>query len=644
MDKPRSIMYDPQARLDAERRSRREYYADLDDALRRKASRMATDEFVANSGVLEPSTVPDRPRDKIARFMLGESPSRTRREFVEGLVGSTGVGDTDRLFSAADVLPVDVLGVGDALAEGDVPGAFLSLGLPASTKARKVMKGFAGGGLARKGAKAVEDLIGGLDQKAIKKAEEAVDKGLEMGGSRWDNTSQLRERFIREMGLEEGEVAFQRYMSSTAAAPPQPLKGADDPYLISPRMPTGKTAPEKPFEDYLDIDTRAMRADPDLFSHNVGLIRKYPVGLPEELLRDGSDDEVADAYRGLSARNLMFLHDKMPPGQRERAKLWYDGAHAIASRRAEQHGLPVQSVSGVYAALSPQKDWFQNVSLGDRVMDIYLKPEGRSFGGDMEATARRLFPDDGSAVLIDRLRGARLRDLDDPTAKALWLRAYDQTYNTPDYRIVSPEGEYLDFATTADGSRRKAAWGSLGEIGKAISSIESGGDMRRLSELMGERHKVRSFFNNIVAPGSRAGALTGDTHAVAAQQLRPLSGNSAAVAHNFKNSLDKGKQSDDWVAAKGSSKTGVQGTYGLNADGYRDAAVEGGRLPREMQSITWEGVRGLFPPRFKTEANLAAIDDVWRQVQRGRISEDEARERIFDLAGGMREPDWHGGD
>ena len=88
-------------------------------------------------------------------------------------------------------------------------------------------------------------------------------------------------------------------------------------------------------------------------------------------------------------------------------------------------------------------------------------------------------------------------------------------------------------------SPSKAAWGSLNEIGKAVASIDANGDVNTISVLMGERHKVRNFYNNIYSPNSLFGDVTIDTHAVAAGLLRPLSGNSLEVDHNFKNTSVK---------------------------------------------------------------------------------------------------------
>ena len=187
------------------------------------------------------------------------------------------------------------------------------------------------------------------------------------------------------------------------------------------------------------------------------------------------------------------------------------------------------------------------------------------------------------------------------------------------------------------------AWGSFNEIGKGVQALESGGDMSVLSPLLGERHKVRSFYNNIEDPNEywgEFGDVTGDTHAVAGNQLRPLSGNTTAVAQNFGNGLAKNMQGPDWRPAKGSSVSGVQGTYGFNTEPYRVVAPEYGLRPRAGQSVGWEAIRALFPDTFKTAKNMSMVDDIWRAVDAGEMTIGAARQRIFDAAGGFTGGNW----
>ena len=76
-------------------------------------------------------------------------------------------------------------------------------------------------------------------------------------------------------------------------------------------------------------------------------------------------------------------------------------------------------------------------------------------------------------------------------------------------------------------------------------------------------------------------------------------------------------------------------------DAIREAAEMRGVLPREMQSITWEAVRGMFTDVQKRDKEFVLqINEIWDNYTKGKIEIDEAREQIFDTAGGIRDPEW----
>ena len=413
------------------------------------------------------------------------------------------------------------------------------------------------------------------------------------------------------------------------------------PGRISTRLPTAKAATEDPMSGELIVGLKEMKADPALYQFNVDITKDYP---NMKVVEGENTDQTAERFIEHVKDNLLYLHDKVPADTRVRSQKWYDGARAITDNWSKEYGVPDTSIAGVLAALSPQKDWYQNVSLGQRVLDVAIKKRDFKFTPEMEETFRSLpsLNKPKYEPMLELIRGKSYTEIvdEDPavqaTLRAMYVRLYDQTYNKPDYRIVGPEGDFLEIATNADGSPSKAAWGSLNEIGKAVASIDASGDVNTISRLMGERHKVRNFYNNIYDPNSPFGDVTIDTHAVAAGLLRPLSGNSLEVDHNFKNMSIKGRGT-----TKGSSKTGVSGNYGLYAEAYRRAAAERGILPRQMQSITWEAVRGLFTDKFKQSAkNVADVDAIWQRYKAGEIDLDETRRLVDERAGGINPPTW----
>lgn len=395
---------------------------------------------------------------------------------------------------------------------------------------------------------------------------------------------------------------------------------------VSTRLPTAKKALENPLEDMLIIGLEAAKADPKAFEKNVELIRQYPN------FRDNKSastpDKAAEQFIKHVVDNLLWLYDQVPAATRQRSKLWYDGARAIVDRWVPKYNVTDAQAAGMLAVLSPQKDWFQNVSLAERVLDVMTTKQDFAWSDEMSQTAASigaLNPED-----VGEITGKTLGEIDSNYLQAVWVRVYDQTYNERGYRVVSPEGDFTDWVYNTDGTTKsKTAWGSFNEIGKAISIFKDG-SVANISASLGEQHKVRNFYNNIFNPASQHGDVTIDTHAVAAGLLRPLSGSAAEVIHNF-----------GAGGAASSSVFGSKGTYGIYAEAYRRAADQRGVLPREMQSITWEAVRGLYTAGFKAQAsNVAKIDAVWEQYKKRRISLDEARKQLLDLSGGIAAPEW----
>jgi hypothetical protein len=399
--------------------------------------------------------------------------------------------------------------------------------------------------------------------------------------------------------------------------------------VVSTRLPTAVKATEDPLASNLIIDFEAIKKDPEAFKHNMALVQQYP----NFASKARNPEKRAEDFISEVKDNLLYLYDKVPDQTRQRSKLWYDGARNIVDDWTGKYGANDSAIAGVLAVLSPQKDWFMNVSLGERVLDTMTNKQSFKWDSSMDDMAKIIWSKPQYAPMVDAIRGKALSELGDPGLKAMWLRTYDQAYNPREHQIVNPEGTFAGVRLTEKGVPYKTGWGSLNEIGKAINIYENP-TLANISDSLGTMHKVRNFYNNIYDPTNPSGYVTIDTHAVAAGLLRPLSGASTEVVHNFASNV-KGS-----VGPANSSITGVQGTYGLYAEAYRRAAQERGVLPREMQSITWEAVRGLFPDTFKNAKNSELIDNIWLKYRKGQISQTEARDEVFKSANGINPPEW----
>jgi hypothetical protein len=386
-------------------------------------------------------------------------------------------------------------------------------------------------------------------------------------------------------------------------------------------------------------------------------------------------DEIYDTLIEVTKSNLRMLMDVFPSDIRDIANLWYDGANIIAQQFAGDNYSLEQS-AGVLAVFSPQKDWFMNVELAKRTMEIWTADQEYEWddamsarwlmrGGEPELKenkdgtvgyAKGIKPDldengehrtDENGMLLfhgwgsekvkakrqqaferlQSLKGKKLKDLT-PEQQAWFVRMRAETKYPTGYPIVSPDGRFGNPSTSTNNKgvtkEIKLAWGTYGSIGKAISILTAPSEtqMKVISDELGDQHKVRSFYNNIVDPQNADGHVTMDTHAIAALFWQAFSGNSREVGQNF-----------GTANTATDSLTGVGGLYPAFAEAYRAVAAEYGMLPRQVQSITWEAVRMLFTARWKSKSeNVNGVRAKWVQYQNNEITLEQAQTAVFAMA------------
>jgi hypothetical protein len=399
-----------------------------------------------------------------------------------------------------------------------------------------------------------------------------------------------------------------------------------------------------PAKELLTTGLDAARLHPASFAKNVELMARYPTmpKVDERLPVEAKADDLINHMKD----NLLWLHDLMPPNLRKRAKLWYDGANNIAHRWAAKNDIEPRTAAGVLAVFSPQKDWFQNVSLAERTIDIWKNHQDATWQPEMDGFVRKqekTIRDDKKksadekteslAILHDQQKSAQAAPMGQlsPMAQAFFVRAYSETFHDPGFRVVTPEGNFGDWKKQSNGTdKRGIAWPDYRTISKALAILNDS-SIENISANLGSEHKVRNFYNNIIEPNSDAGHTTIDTHAIAAAHLSPMSGKSTEVKHNFGTGAGTGS----------SAAHGLSGTYSLNQEAYRRAAEDRNLLPREMQSITWEAVRGLFRPGQKRDQEIVGkINNLWKEYRNDEITIDQVRQGIAEAAGGIELPEW----
>ena len=429
---------------------------------------------------------------------------------------------------------------------------------------------------------------------------------------------------------------------------------------------TSKVADQTPGVDgTLSLSMEMARQYPSVYIKNAWFLTQHPMmrGMGDDSLvekkgkKAGMDavvseenmlkaDAIYNNFIEVAKGNLLFLHDQFDDTVREYAKRWYDGANVIAQDIASKYDVTLEQASGIIAALSPQKDWFMNIDLAYRVVDIIQKSSDTPFDGDMyehslsvkrgdkkaydklskEAKAKKDKAIAKHKAIIDGMKDKTFAQLDNDLERAIFVRHYDEKFNPRYYNEYNPVGEVVGRAKTAKGVDAKVAWSSYGIIASAVSAARNS-SAQAISDALGTQHKIRNFYNNIANPDATFGDVTMDTHAVGAAELLIVSGNSVEVAHN--------------LGSSASNVNGIAGMYYAFAEAYKQAAVERNILPREMQSITWEAIRLLYKDTFKNAKNRATNESIWNKYNNNEITIDETRQQLLDLGGGIDRPGWY---
>jgi len=333
------------------------------------------------------------------------------------------------------------------------------------------------------------------------------------------------------------------------------------------------------------------------------------------------------------AKNLLSIYDAVPPPVRNYWQRWYPLAYEWNNAQSKVHSIPARAIAGINARLSPGKDWIHNVNMTERILSAFTN--GISMTSEIAA---------GAVPLIDAALDTKLNQKDNRGKPQKWKQDLIDKANKAKKEINAMVGmnivdmnskqaaRLIRFHTQVVGENRVLnyfekgnpvyadgiSWQSTVNIEKAIN-IYLDPTIENISANMGDDHKIRSFYNNQVAPHDPTlRDVTSDTHAVAATYLLPLSQSSLQVSRNF--------------GTTSNSVAGMSGMYYIVADAYRMAADARGVEPRAMQSITWEGVRSMYPRGFKNnKANIKKVEAIWNRVETKQISKQQALQEINGL-------------
>ena len=407
---------------------------------------------------------------------------------------------------------------------------------------------------------------------------------------------------------------------------------------VDTRLPAAATRDDKLQTGAMVSDGEALMSGNKNMESNFAMMAENYPGLKNLWSEDVA--ETGANYTNRMKDNIISLYDMSDKlGIAEDSAKWYQGANRIANGLSSRFGISPEKTSGVLAVMSPQKDWFQNVALGERIIKHHTELGSNApwtqamdditttVPASRKKKGNTAFQDGKNGPILDSIKGKTWGELETPMQKALWLRAYDEANFGKAYREISPEGDILGYSLNNSGAQTPLVHQGFGDIAKAVRILEGDGTLTSISPELGGNHKVRNFFNNILNPDSPQD-VTVDTHQIAAGLMRPLGSGSVEVHHGLNGANIKGNPAR-W-SNDGKADSGMAGNYGLYFDATTEAAQLRGVLPREMQSISWEQLRTLFPQTLKNNKPFVAnTEAIWRMVDDKQLTADGARNMII---------------
>jgi hypothetical protein len=297
--------------------------------------------------------------------------------------------------------------------------------------------------------------------------------------------------------------------------------------------------------------------------------------------------------------NLTTVYNSVSPAIRNLSKLWYDGANLISQEFGKQYDLTLEQSAAIIATQSPQMPWFQNLHLAHAIMDIMKTQADTPFNQemlDLYIKNTKGYKDQKAYIPeVKKLVGKKLSELSEYDA-SIFVRSYYELNMDKRSPIRIPSGTIVGY------ENKIASFSGYDTIAKGISIFRDG-SQENISKRLGDANKVRNFYLNIANPNDDR-AVTIDTHAMAIALMKPLGSSSYEV--NF-----------------------TPPYFAFYADAYREAAEKLGIKTRELQSITWEAARAIFPADEKTDSKKSEVSAVWDKYNNGEITLEQAQNQIL---------------
>lgn len=462
-----------------------------------------------------------------------------------------------------------------------------------------------------------------------------------------------------------------------------------NPRLVSARIlpPTfdsvgGDMTVERPTRNYGDKRNTMVGLehssvlDPTLMPRTAALLGSLDMAGPKKS-QPTDPKELIGMVQGRMEDNLNFtLNRHRGESQKEidkRSPQWYSASSKMNKGFAKNEGVREDTAHAVTASLSPQTAWPINTSMSERIIHTYKQKSHLPFSPEMHSFVDKILATptaDGTQSELHRhmseIRGRGYHELPTLLHKAAWVRAYDESHHSQSYREPLPDGGFSrDFMKNQDGKPTKMQWGNPENIAKALSVLESEDKMKSdkshtedhhlgvISAAVGEKPKVRSFYNNLSqpdAPPTAAGEMadvTADIHTSADAYGRA---DLTSMLHtNKKMKTERPEFSRDFggMVMGGpptSKKSGSIGLYPIVAQAVTNVGKQRDLRGNQTQSLGWSD-RQVDSRMVQASAEASKqVRDMHTAMHTGELSHPEFLKHYGSLIGSLppRKLSWAG--
>lgn len=324
---------------------------------------------------------------------------------------------------------------------------------------------------------------------------------------------------------------------------------------------------------------------------------------------------------------------------------WYPWVNKYTQSLAADTGLDHNGIMAAAAVLSPSADWANNVSWAKATAEfvaneknIVVQPEWIASGYKAALSSwkvakaaaakegRTLSTPMPTKESVAHLVGKTVSDLT-PEQAAIVLRGAHEAFG----KAIHQMGDYPGLGKASSIATPQ----SIANFAKAISVLRDPSP-ENISANLGNNHKVRSFYENMRDPlDNKNQEVTVDSHHIGLANGFPITGGNPIVpAGKAGNAKDKPLIKVIYDGPKVAA-TGLVGTYPLVVEATRLATERINKKhgtdwrPNQIQSITWETWRGLYPSRARTKTR---VDRIIAARQAFAKSGKSARDRALMLA------------